>query len=232
MIGTVVFRIEERVVGRRRREVEVHVPHVHEREEGALLLRLHPRVRLVVDALVADVGVGLAHHVDVVHPLVARVAVELARDGTAVDVALEALVQPERRVQVRPREEPRGAVARGAEALGERRELRRERRRLHVRAAVHGVGQRREHRRVRGQRPRRARHVGLEQDALARQRVDARRRLALVPVARQVVGPERVDRDQEHVRPDVPGRVGAAAGRGQRERGQGPAEGAVHRARS
>ncbi len=61
----------------------------------------------------------------------------------------------------------------------------------------------------------------LEQQGVAAQRVDGRRRHAAIAVGRQVIGAQRVDRDQHHRRTGVGGRrAAAAAGSGGRQDSQ------------
>ena len=65
----------------------------------------------------------------------------------------------------------------------------------------------REHTRVRGERPRSCRSGLVEADSLFSQSLEIRACAALVAVEAQVIGPHRVQHDQEHV-----GRVGGRQG--------------------
>ena len=149
-----------------------------------------------------------------------------------VVVHVEGAVEAEAAVQREARHERRRAVARLAEVLGGGPHVRRQRVTSVVPDAV-GEGHRPgEDRRVRGSRERHVRDRGREAGAPCGEAVEGRRQCGRAPVAADVVGPQRVDRDQQHVRPAAGRRGGRTGGRrppagGQRQHGESQSQAGV-----
>jgi hypothetical protein len=118
-------------------------------------------------------------------------------------VRLEAAIEADRRSDPGVADERGGAEAAVVQHARERRMCGVEAahvRQLALARAVVGRQEAREHRREGRQRPRRRADRGLEEHALACERVDARRRRARIAVATEMIGPERVERDDDDVR--------------------------------
>jgi hypothetical protein len=165
-----------RIVDRRAFRAEGRVVHVEEVQEQEERLALRTRGERGSHVLTRLLGVD-----------VRDVLLESA-------VVAELRIDPVRGLVV----EADGVIALRAQALRESRDGRRE----HGVVLPHLVLARiepGEHPHVRDERPRHRRVGLLEQHALRGEGVDVRRRVALVAVAADVVLPERVDRDQDHV---------------------------------
>ena len=142
-------------------------------------------------------------------------ALRPGRDG---DVALEAAAQAE----TRPHEDPAHESRRGETPLVQRRRERRQivrQRELFGHHAVLARIETGEQRGVGGKRPGGGRVGLLEENALGGEPVQERRSRARVAVGSQVIGAQRVERDQQEI-PEL--RSFAAAGRDGRDREQQP----------
>src|SRR5436309_2126355 len=171
---------EERRVGARRGVGLVHLVGVDEKEEGARGVRREPGARLG-ESLGGEAGRG---------GLLAPV----------LEVGVEAAVEAVRRDQVGVLGEGRGLVARGAEGLGQRQPVGRER-------LVHSVGavgarlEAGQHRHVRGRGEGHGRHRGAHQRALGGRAVERRGRRPAAAVRAHAARAERVERDEDDARP-------------------------------